>query len=182
MMSQSSPRNQPATKLYPPLDFLPVGRVVWAKFADHPPDFILRARARARGRKRAGVLYEARVHEHLAEVTQFYMPGPWIVFMEEGSARKRWSQPDALILDFVRGRCTTVEIKLKHTDRAWWQVRKQYEPLLRYLLGQYWQFAALEVAQWIDPHTPFPEAIHWTQSPAEVPIEAFGVYQFSGRR
>lgn len=182
MTSQLSPRSSTATKLYPPLDFLPVGKVTWAKFADHPPDFILRARTRTRGRKRAGMLYETRVHDYLAEATQFYLPGPWIVFTEEGSARKRWSQPDALILDFVRGKCTIVEVKLKHTDRAWWQVRRQYEPLLRALFYRGWEFAAVEIAQWVDPHLPFPEKIQWVSHPAEVPAGAFGVFQFSGRR
>lgn len=182
MTSLPSSRSSTATKLYPPLDFLPVGRVTWAKFADNPPDFILRARARTRGRKRAGMLYEARVHEYLAEATQFYLPGPWIIFTEEGSARKRWSQPDALILDFMRGRCTIVEVKLKHTDRAWWQIRRQYEPLLQRLLPQGWQFSALEIAQWVDPHLPFPEKITWVDHPTEVPIGAFGVQVFSGRR
>lgn len=180
-MSMIANSRSSTARLYPPLDFLPVGRVSWAKFADNPPDFIVRARVHTRGRKRAGVLYEARVHEFLAEATQFYMPGPWIVFTEEGSARKRWSQPDALILDFVAGKCTIVEVKLKHTARAWWQIRHQYEPLIRKLLFRGWTFAALEIAQWFDPHTPYPEEIVWVDHPTAVPTDKFGVLRFSGR-
>ena len=175
-------RTQAAPRFQPPLDFLPVGKVTWARFADNPPDFILRARTRSRGRRRAGELYEARVHEYLARVTQFYIPGPWIVFTEEGSARKRWSQVDALLCDFISGKLTIVEVKLKHTERAWWQIRRQYEPLLRYIMAKGWKFAALEIAQWCDPHLPFPEPISWCKHPADAPIGGFGVHVFSSRR
>lgn len=173
------PRSQP--RFQPPLDFLPVGRVTWARFADNPPAFILKARERTRGRKRAGVLYESRVHTYLCKVSQYYLPGPWIVFSEEGSPRKRWSQPDGLIADFQLGHCTIVEIKLKHTERAWWQIRKQYEPLMRYIWSKGWEFSALEIAQYFDPHTPFPEPVVWVRAPDAVPSGKFGVHLFSGR-
>lgn len=181
-MDQTQATLRTPARFQPPLEFLPVGRITWARFADNPPDFILRARTRSRGRKRAGVLYEARVHEHLAQATQFYVPGPWIVFTEDGSSRKRWSQPDALILDFIKGKLTIVEVKLRHTDRAWWQVRRQYEPLLRYLLPNGWQFAALEITQTSDPHLPFPEPITWVKHPTDSPVGGFGVHIFSSRR
>src|SRR5690349_13254419 len=90
----------------PPLEFLPAKNVNWAIFADHPPEFILRGVSRVKGRRGAGIRYEQEAHDYLCAISQYYLPGPWLCFTEAGSPRKRWCQPDGLVLDFVRGKCT----------------------------------------------------------------------------
>ena len=143
----------------PPLSFLPAGRVTWAAIAAGAPAFIARARARrvGRGKLGEGIRYEEKAHAYLASLSASYMPGPWLTFTSEISAHRiRFCQPDGLILDFVRGALTLVEIKLKHTQAAWWQTRHLYEPVLRHIFRD-WSIAIVEVAKWIDPHTPFPE-------------------------
>ena len=142
----------------PPLSFLPAGRITWAAIAPGAPAFIARARARRVGGKLGeGMRYETLAHSYLASVSEYYCPGPWLSFTSEISDRRiRFCQPDGLILDFRRGALTLVEIKLKHTSAAWWQTRHLYEPVLRHLFRD-WTIAIVEVAKWIDPHTPFPE-------------------------
>ena len=166
----------------PPLDFLPAGRVTWARIADEPPAFILKARERVRGNRRAGQLYEHDVHWHFKKICQYYMPGPWLVFSEAGNHRTRWCQLDGLILDFMQGRLTIVEVKLRHTARAWWQVRRLYEPVLKCILPEAnWEYRALEVSKHIDPSTSFPEKLTYVTKPDEVPAGAFGIHLFTGR-
>jgi hypothetical protein len=94
----------------------------------------------------------------------------------------RWIQPDGLIYDFMLGKLTIVEIKLKHTDRAWWQIRRLYQPVLEFLLRDGgWKFTALEVCHYCDAHTSFPERVTFVEKPEAVPVEAFGLHLFSGR-
>lgn len=91
-----------------------------------------------RAANRAGLVYEARVAQQL---TRRYLPqqtsiqlllNPWIRYADENGSF--WAQPDALI---VRpDRVDIIETKLSHTTRAWFQLRKIYEPLVRALFPE----------------------------------------------
>lgn len=178
-LSLSYEQSQGATR--PPLNFLPAGHITWAHLVNSVPAFIEKARRNTRGRKRLGDLYERVAHQYLCGASQFYTPGPWIVFLEEGSQRRRFCQPDGLDLNFQTGKLTIVEIKLRHTPRAWWQVRKLYEPVLKILFPpSIWTYQAVEVCRYFDPNTVFPEHYKFVANFWEVPSGAFGLHLFSG--
>lgn len=158
-----------------------------ATLALSPPSLSF-SHKRRRGARRAGQLYEQHVQEHLlATYPHEYVASPWLRF-RNGTPRLEWCQPDGLLVDLTRGLITIVEIKLKHTSSAWWQIRHKYEPVLRTLFNSssgedipLWQFAALEVVKWFDPDTAFPERIHLTDAPSACVPNRFHVHIWGGR-
>jgi hypothetical protein len=50
-------------------------------------------------------------------------------------------------------------MKYQHTEKAWWQLRRLYGPLFRWMLPSY-QVCLVEVCRWYDPLTYFPEGVH----------------------
>lgn len=75
-----------------------------------------------------------------------------------------------------------VEYKLQHTPLAWWQTRQKYLPVLSQIFPlDLWEFAAVEVVQWFDPHTPFPEPIDMLEDVISASPQKFGVHIWSGR-
>lgn len=160
-----------------PSNFLPAGEVTSARISTEPPYWL--ARKKSTGKRRAGEIFEKRAQEYLQGAHDFYTPAPWIVFTSRRITRPRWCQPDGLILDVTTGICTIVEIKLKHTPRAWWQVRKLYEPVVRCLLARSsFSFAALEVVRHIDNQTPFPERWGYVRDLDCLRPEVFGVHVY----
>lgn len=134
--------------------------ITWAEFAYNPPAYVERATAqRTRGARGAGNRYERQVQAHLAlTLGEGYVPSRWFVFRSRGSDNVRFVQPDGLFFDFERGVITCFEIKLKHTERAWWQLRQLYVPVLQHIFGTaQWRYAAVEIVCWYDPHVSFPE-------------------------
>jgi hypothetical protein len=116
------------------------------------------------------------------EYPLLYVPGPWLRYHNEHERKARWCKPDGLFMDFRRGLVTVVEVKLKHTADAWWQLRRVYEPVLRTLLGpDDWRYAFLEVVRWYDPHIAFPQAHAMIAEPARMSPDSFGVHIW-GRR
>lgn len=85
------------------------------------------------------------------------LPGPWIEFVDSG--KTRWCQPDALLVDPWDGRVIVVEVKYQHTERAWWQLRRLYGPLVKWLFPGH-TVCLVELCRWYDPQTYFPESIH----------------------
>ena len=136
-----------------PEGFNPAGRVLSANFAKPPA---LR-RKRYTGRRLEGVRYEKKVQEYLEGLYgDRYIPSPWLRFF--AGNKWRWCQPDGILLDFLHGVITVVEVKYQHTSDAWWQVRQLYIPVLRELFPEkLWRFEACEVVKWYDPATVFPE-------------------------
>lgn len=111
------------------------------------------------GTRRAGVKYEARVHEHLRSLYGgAYVPSPWFQYQDEAESRVRYCQPDALLFDSKLRRLIIVEVKLRHTDKAWWQLRHKYGPILQHVYP-WMDLAYCEVVQWFDPSIPFPEMV-----------------------
>lgn len=122
------------------------------------------------------------MRSHLSARNEFFVPGPWVRFTELGYARERYCQPDGLILDFRRGQITIVEIKLKHTTKAWWWTRRLYEPVLKTLLPPtIWQYAVVEIVHWMDPHLSYPERYVVTSDLNTIAPDTFAVHVLSGR-
>lgn len=107
-----------------------------------------------------GQIYEAKVHTALSEqYGKRYLASPWFHYWDESANKARFCQPDALYIDVERGRIIIVEIKLKHTSDAWWQLRKKYEPVVKKAFGGDFSYAVAEVVRWYDPMLAFPEEV-----------------------
>ena len=108
-----------------------------------------------RGLKGKGKKYEGQV---LASLDRRYpgclIPLPWIRFWE--GRQERWAQPDGLLV-FPEGRVHIVEVKLRHTPQAWFQLVEVYSPLIRTLFPEeLWEIRLNEVVRWYDPMVVFP--------------------------
>lgn len=156
-----------------PAGFKPVvGELDYAFLSDTPPSFI--KRSRYTGRRAEGVRYERKAQVMLKErYGQPYIPSPWLCFSEDG--RVRWCQPDGLLLYPRLNRGIILEIKYSHTPRAWWQVRKLYTPVLQKLMPGI-EFRACEIVKWFDPAVVFPEPTAFTDDPALMGADAFGIH------
>ncbi len=163
-----------------PRNFIPAGDVQWAQFAASPPPFMSRPQ-RLRGARAEGKRYERKAQEYLLQrFPTTYVPGPWLIFANR-TGRQRWCQPDGLLIDLPAGLIVVVEIKLKHTGAAWWQVERLYTHVLRRAFRAPWRFAALEVVRWFDPHVHFPPPFNFCADPGEVTLGSFGVHIWKGR-
>lgn len=145
-------------QLFPPQrpeGFRPAGEVSAAYFS-LPPAIV---KQRYTGSRLLGVKYEKKVQEHLSQLYgEAYLANPWFCFWAGG--RKRWCQPDGLLLDFIAGTITIVEVKYQHTALAWWQTTQLYLPVLRKLFPErLWRFCFCEVTKWFDPAVQFPVEI-----------------------
>lgn len=134
--------------------YTPSEPIEWAAFSTSPA--FIEGRRRQTGVRRMGQRYEESVQLALGRRYDLYAPGPWLRFAERGSAEIRWCQPDGLLFDFHAGIVYVVEIKLRHTSDAWWQLKRLYEPVLRVALGPLWDFRLVEVVRWYDRGAYFP--------------------------
>lgn len=129
--------------------------------------------------QKLGIRYERRAHAHFAEAFPGrYGAGQWIAFRERRSGKVRYAQPDGLVVDYERGLLTLLEMKLRHTDRAWWALRYVYEPLFSFLFPS-WRVACCEVVRWYDPAVPWPEAYRRVASPSFLDGGEIGVHIWS---
>ncbi|MDE0330999.1 MAG: hypothetical protein OXL41_03955 [Nitrospinae bacterium] len=170
----------PKRSLRPPRNFFPAGAVEFAELALETPPFI--KRQRHTGVRAQGVRYERKAQGFLERQSVCYVPGPWLRFAARGDRKLRWCQPDGLYFDFGAGRITVVEIKYKHTELAWWQIRQLYGPVVAALFPG-WAIGALEVCHWFDPAVGFPEAVCNVGQPFEEKDRgcAFYVYVYKGK-
>lgn len=167
-----------------PANFTPAGKVVRAWACDTPA-FIkaaMKRRKRTSGAKASGIRYERRVNKQLLEDTEnpqdtgiTYLPGVWFGFLD-ASGRTRYCQPDGLLIDLFNRRVTIVEIKVRHTLLAWWQVRALYQPVIRAIFkSENWPHVqGLEIVRAYEPME-WPERFHFTGVPHEVADDGFGV-------
>lgn len=170
--------NQPlSTRLTapPPRGFKVVTHVDWVQHSARPPPF-LRQRRRRRGSRRAGELYEAKVHTELtSRYGGGYVPSVWWRFSDNGEIR--WCQTDGLLFRPLERCITILEIKLQHTPDAWWQVKHLYYPVLKKAFPEdIWSFNFCEVVKWYDPAIVFPEYHHLAADPLAIGPGKFGVH------
>jgi len=132
-----------------------------------------------------GIRYERKAHQYLAErFPSGHVLAPWVSFKSRERIGYFHCQPDALILDLRRNSITVVEIKLKHTSDAWWQVRQLYMPVVQHIFGPSWDYIAVELAKWFDPHTKFPERFEFVDDVGDLPAlspRTFHVHLWNGR-
>lgn len=166
---------------------IPAGVVVEANFASKPPRFVKPTKQTSA--RRAGLIYERKAQGYilrkLEEVPNKHRrvtPSPWIVFRSKGDGpnQVRYCQPDCLIFDGWERKITIVEIKLQHCAEAYNQVRKLYEPVLKVMYPNY-QFAALELVQWFDPHIPFVETYYFEPHICDAETNRFAIHIWNPR-
>jgi hypothetical protein len=170
--------------LFPkPKRFRPSDLVTFAEFCDEPA-FVRGAHETLTGSRRAGILYERRVHGYLKRQFNatglspvFYAPGKWIRFRTSDPREStfRYAQPDGLLFDLPRSQITIIEAKLSHTQNAWWGLRRLYEPLIRFLFGPSWGYAVCEVTRYYDPAVRWPEKLNMVRDPSYLRRNEFGV-------
>jgi len=142
---------------------------------------------RLRGNAAAGMRFERHTHSAMMEAFgpsgpgPLYAPAMWIAYLERNGSRLCWAQPDGLIIDLAKGQIIIVEIKLRHTQAAWWALRKLYEPLIRNIFGTSWHYAVCELVHWFDPAVPWPEPYTMTPNPSRLMSNSFGIHIWSGR-
>lgn len=102
----------------------------------------------------AGVSYEKAAKEKLLSVWRRFdpLPGPWIEFRDASGFRI--CQPDFVVVCPLY--VVIFEIKIRHTEVAWWQLRRLYAPVCERLWGR--PAACVEFTQSFDPSTFFPES------------------------
>lgn len=110
--------------------------------------------------RRKGVKYEERAQEYLADLYgDAYVPSPWFQYQNADEDKARYCQPDGLLFESRLQKVVIVEVKLRHTSKAWWQLRRKYGPLLHQVFP-WMEVAYVELVQWYDVDTAFPEAVH----------------------
>ena len=168
----------------PPRRFRPAGEVTFAEFISPPPFVVTR---RTKNKARAdGIRYEKKAHKYLADTYEDEcVIAPWITFTSKGRTKPSYCQPDTILLDIRRGTITIIEIKIKHTADAWWQVRRLYLPVVQCIFGSDWEYIAVELTKWFDPHTKFPERFEFVNPADPLPKlspDKFHVYIWNERR
>lgn len=126
------------------------------------------------GRRRAGELYEQRVHAEFLVRYPGYLPSPWFRFCDaEGD---KWCQPDGLLINPWQGTISVVECKYQHTDQAYHQLFTVYKPVVEHLFGGLYKVALVEVVKWFDPAVHCPVAPHLCKDPATAVAGRFNVH------
>lgn len=160
---------------HPPLDFTPLEQCEWAEFSETPPAFL--RDVRRRGRRLLGIKYEAKAQAMLGEYYgPDYMPSQWVRYRGP-DGRIRWCQPDGVLVDHEANTLTIVEIKLNHTEVAWWQLFRLYRPVLERLFdGHGYGFRCVEVCRWFDPAVRCPEPPRLREKLTAVQPDEFAVH------
>lgn len=104
--------------------------------------------------QRMGLAYEQKVHDVLRSIYSIdYRANPSILFRDSTGARR--AIPDGLLK--VGSNLVLIEIKLSHTEKAWWQLRHLYLPLLQKLVVPGTRIYCVELCRTYDPSVEFPE-------------------------
>lgn len=134
----------------PPRGFRPFyGVPSNVRFGGTVPENVGRTRA-----QRAGLAFEQKVHDVLSAIYgEHYRPHPAVLYHDRRGLRR--AIPDGLLS--LPGTTVVIEVKLTHTDRAWWQLARLYIPLLRHLAGRDVRLVGAEICFNFDPDTKWPE-------------------------
>lgn len=172
-----------------PRNFRPSDLVIEAEFA-RGPAFASGKRCGNNKAASRGLAYEKRVHQHFASFfcpeagDVLYQRAPWIRFRtsDPRETQDRWAEPDGLLFNLSLGLITIIEIKLAHTQNAWWGLRRLYEPLIRKIFGSRWAYAVCEVCEYYDPATNFPEPFDLCYNISDLRRNEFGVMLLTPRK
>lgn len=123
---------------------------------------------------RRGLRFEAKVcKEFSARYGSRFVPQLPIFFQEEMTADLRRGQrgkaiPDGLLFSPDWKSVCIVEIKLRHSGDAWWQMNRFYRPIVEKALGGAFEVRTMEVVQNYDPRVKLPQVTAHLMSPDEI--------------
>lgn len=117
------------------------------------------SRFRSSAAQKAGSSYEKRVREWAYQhaTSDSIEVSPWFCFVDD-SHKRHYCQPDLLLVS--PNRVVVVEVKLRWSLDAWWQLRHLYLPVLEVALRKPIEsFVPLCICKSFDPAFPSPEPI-----------------------
>lgn len=116
-----------------------------------------RGSGRHSGAQKAGLAYESKAKEWLEGQCPHVVLGQWFYYVTR--RERHYCQPDAIIFDgpiTERPRCITiVEMKIRWTELAWWQLTKLYAPVVEHFY-QPQELRLLCLTRSFDPATVVP--------------------------
>ena len=120
-----------------------------------------------RGKAREGLRYEKKVHEEFTRrYPSLYVPSLWLEYENAKDSYLHRCQPDGLLFNFPLSRIIVIEVKLKHTAQAYYQLRNLYLPVLSLIFPpSLWELVPCEVVKWFDPSTTFPSPTRLCREP-----------------
>lgn len=111
-----------------------------------------RAKASSTSAQKLGLSYQRKITKWISEgnLGSFTVrPGVWFCYHD--ADKRRFCQPDILLVDESSKCMVVVEVKLRFTEGAWWQLSKLYLPVLRRVLGEDWILIPLCITKSYDP-------------------------------
>ena len=130
---------------------------------------------RATFAQRAGINYERKIHDILSAIYGArYRISPSILFQDRSGLRR--AIPDG-ILEIERT-LVIIEVKLTHTEKAWWQLEGLYKPLVTALSGSGTSIRTCEITRSYDPVVQFPAPHILVESLHRLPESCVGVLQW----
>ncbi len=116
-------------------------------------------RTRSSPAQKAGVAYQRRVGEFLSGGNSHWrtVASPWFAYCDMHGGKRRYCQPDFLLVDDGNSTCVIVEAKLTWTPEAWWQLERLYRPVIAKACR--WEtLLCLCISRGYDPAFPAPTA------------------------
>lgn len=104
--------------------------------------------------QKEGLRYEQKVHDVLGAIYgSDYTPSPSILYRDRRGLHR--AIPDGT-LRIGANLLVVIEVKLTHTERAWWQLIRLYVPLLSRLVPPGTRIAPVEICRSYDPSVVLP--------------------------
>lgn len=125
--------------------------------------------------QRLGLAYEQKVQDVLAAIYADRFVCDMPILFEDRRGLHRCIPDGILRLDATS--IVIIEVKLRHTSRAWWQLERLYCPVIRALVGPAARIFRAEICRSYDPDEEF-GAHSLCESLHKLPISQPGVLQW----
>lgn len=149
---------------------LPRGPVSNVRFGGHVPTNGGRTAA-----QKMGLAFESKVHDVLEAIYDVdYRRSPAVLYEDRSGLHR--IIPDGILK--INDRLVIVEVKLRHCERAWWQLERVYKPILRTLALPGTPVQCVEIVRSYDPDETFPGPHTVVTSLHRLPPVSIGVLQW----
>ena len=113
----------------------------------------------------AGVAFETTLHEKLRRKYNNYTQAHWFLYYDKKKSRPNYCQPDGLFFLRKEKAILIVEIKTTHMIKAWFQLRKLYQPVLEKAFGSGWNYGVVEIVGRMTRDCAMPEELVMVSKP-----------------